>query len=209
MTFPRFFTNTAAALLLALSTALFLINLTGAPDLVLPRDPISGLSLRYLFWIIGGLAVLVAWFCLFSERPARTIPWVAWLATNFLIYRIALYFEGCHSLTGFLASVTYAFGLPAKAASVLVDMAFAYLLIGSSAALLYHWLRSSQTPLLHRSTTPSLHASTTPPLQPSNTPFLKTSCFFCKGHIEFPPHAIGEKIHCPHCKMDITLKEPT
>jgi hypothetical protein len=200
MTYQRFFTNTAAALLLAMATALFIINLSGPPHLVLPRDPISGLSLRYLFWIIDGLAVLIAWFCLFSERPARSVPWVAWFAANFLIYRIALCFEGCHSLTGFLASVTYAFGLPAKAASVLVDMTFAYLLIGSSTALLCHWLRSSSNPSLRHSNSPVLH--------PSNTPFLKTICFFCKGHIEFPPHAIGEKIHCPHCKMDITLKEP-
>jgi hypothetical protein len=36
---------------------------------------------------------------------------------------------------------------------------------------------------------------------------LKISCFFCKEHIEFPGHAIGEKLKCPHCKMDITLKE--
>jgi hypothetical protein len=36
---------------------------------------------------------------------------------------------------------------------------------------------------------------------------LKMTCFFCKEHIEFPSHALGEKIPCPHCKMDITLKE--
>ena len=111
-------------------------------------------STGYLFWIIGGLAALIACFCLFSERPTRLIPWVAWFAANFLIYRIALYFEGCHSLTGFLACVTYAFGLPAKAAGVLVDMAFAYLLIGSSAALLVRWLRSSKNPLIQQSINP-------------------------------------------------------
>jgi phage FluMu protein Com len=37
---------------------------------------------------------------------------------------------------------------------------------------------------------------------------LKMSCYFCKKHIEFPAYAIGVKIQCPHCKMDITLKEP-
>jgi hypothetical protein len=50
--------------------------------------------------------------------------------------------------------------------------------------------------------------SNNPSLHPSTTPFLKTVCYFCKGHVGFPAHAIGEKIHCPHCKMDITLKEP-
>ncbi|MGO9271447.1 MAG: hypothetical protein ACLQOO_14495 [Terriglobia bacterium] len=151
MTFPRFFTNTAAALLLALSTALFIINLSGPPDLILPRDPISGLSFRYLFWIFAVVAALLAFLCLFSDRPVRLLPWVAWLAFNFLVYRVGLYFDGCHSLAGFLSCVTYAFGLPPKAASLLLDLAFAYLLIGSCITLLCHWLRSSKTPLLHRS----------------------------------------------------------
>jgi uncharacterized paraquat-inducible protein A len=37
---------------------------------------------------------------------------------------------------------------------------------------------------------------------------IRTSCFFCGGHIEFPAHALGQKLQCPHCKRDITLKEP-
>jgi type II secretory pathway pseudopilin PulG len=41
-----------------------------------------------------------------------------------------------------------------------------------------------------------------------NYPSQKTVCFFCKGPIEFAAHAIGRGIPCPHCKMDITLKEP-
>jgi hypothetical protein len=215
-----------------MASTLFLINLTGPVHLVLPRDPISGIPLRYLFWILGAIAALIAFLCLFSERPARLIPWVAWLATNFLIYRIGLYVEGCHSLTGFLASATYTFGIPAKAASLLVDAAFGYLFIGSCAALLLHWRQSSNNPLLQQSINPSLklscpacgvhiefatedlgqkipcpHCRATVTLRKAD--LLKTVCFFCKGHIEFPPHAIGEKIHCPHCKMDITLKEPT
>ena len=39
--------------------------------------------------------------------------------TNFLLYRIGLYVDGCHSLTGFLACVTYAFGIPAIAAKAI------------------------------------------------------------------------------------------
>lgn len=37
---------------------------------------------------------------------------------------------------------------------------------------------------------------------------LKIACFCCKQHIEFPAHAIGQKIPCPPCNMGITLKEP-
>src|ERR1035437_4880545 len=147
----RIFTNSAAALLLAMASALFLINLTGPVHLVQPHDPIFAISLRYLFWIIGGIAVLAAWLCLFSERPALPTAWVAWLATNFLIYRIGLYWNGCHDLTGFLGSFSYAFGIPAKAANMMADLAFAYLLMGSCAALLWQWRRSSKNPSIHQS----------------------------------------------------------
>ena len=34
------------------------------------------------------------------------------------------------------------------------------------------------------------------------------SCANCGGNIEFPEYAIGHTIPCPHCKMDITLKDP-
>ena len=27
-------------------------------------------------------------------------------------------------------------------------------------------------------------------------------------HIEFPLHGLGQTIACPHCEMDVTLKEP-
>src|ERR1017187_6069665 len=118
----RFFTHSAAALLLATASALFVINLTGPVHLVQPHDPILGISLRYTFWIIGGIAVLVALVCLFSERPAQPTAWVAWLAANFLIYRIGLYWCGCHDLTGFLGSFSYAFAIPAKAANALANV---------------------------------------------------------------------------------------
>jgi len=227
----RIFTHSAAALLLAMASALFLINLTGPVHLVQPHDPIFAISLRHMFWIIGGIAVLAAWLCLFSERPAQPTAWVAWLATNFLIYRIGLYWNGCHDLTGFLGSFSYAFGIPAKAANMLADLVFAYLLIGSCAALFWQWRQSSKTPLLQHSSPPFLklscpscgvhiefatgdlgqkipcpHCRATVTLRKPD--LLKMVCFFCNGHIEFPPHAIGTKIPCPHCKMDITLKEP-
>jgi hypothetical protein len=148
----RFFTHSAAALLLATASALFLINLTGPVHLVQPHDPIFAISLRYMFWIIGGIAVLVALFCLFSERPAQPTAWVAWLAANFLLYRIGLYCDGCHDLTGFLGSFSYAFGIPAKTANTLANLVFAYLLIGSCAALLWQWRHSSKNPSIHHST---------------------------------------------------------
>ncbi len=45
---------------------------------------------------------------------------------------------------------------------------------------------------------------------PSNTNnYIKLSCRSCSGHIEFPIHALGQTIPCPHCAKTITLLKPT
>lgn len=35
--------------------------------------------------------------------------------------------------------------------------------------------------------------------------FLKCSCPYCEGHIEFPQESIGTEANCPHCGKTITL----
>jgi hypothetical protein len=45
-------------------------------------------------------------------------------------------------------------------------------------------------------------------LKPQTIESIKMSCFFCKEHIEFPSHATGQKIPCPHCAKTITLLNP-
>lgn len=35
--------------------------------------------------------------------------------------------------------------------------------------------------------------------------YLTCRCVTCSGKIEFPAHSIGEKIECPHCKLETTL----
>jgi predicted RNA-binding Zn-ribbon protein involved in translation (DUF1610 family) len=38
---------------------------------------------------------------------------------------------------------------------------------------------------------------------------LRMSCPSCQQHIEFPTHAVGQRIPCPHCDMGIILKDPS
>lgn len=217
------FLNSAGALLLALASALFLINLTSPHDLVQPRDPIFLMPFNELFWIIGNMAAVMALICFFSERPALPIFLLAWLAFYFWIYRIGLLANGCHDLTGFLGSFTDAFGVPAKAAGIMADAVFIYLL-GGSLIVLWAVRRLPPPVQFQRMSCPACGAHVKFAMEnlgqqlpcpqcktaitlrkPEN---LKMSCFFCHEHIEFPAHAIGEKLKCPHCNMDITLKEP-
>lgn len=39
----------------------------------------------------------------------------------------------------------------------------------------------------------------------SDSGYLKCSCSYCQGHIEFPAHAAGITVTCPHCGVETTL----
>src|ERR1700753_913105 len=95
------FTNSSGTILLALASALFIINLNSPTDYVSPRDPIFNMPLNELFWITGGTAIVIALFCFFSEKQILSIGLVAWATSNILVYQIGLYWNGYYSLTGF------------------------------------------------------------------------------------------------------------
>src|ERR1035441_634952 len=39
--------------------------------------------------------------------------------------------------------------------------------------------------------------------------YIKTLCPLCDGSIEFPAHAFGEMVNCPHCQVLIELGKPS
>ncbi|HTB84245.1 MAG TPA: hypothetical protein VK742_11370 [Candidatus Sulfotelmatobacter sp.] len=219
------FTNSAGALLLALASALFLINWTSPVDVVLPHDPIFQMPLSELFWIIGGITAVAGLICFFNERATISALMVLWLGFCFLVIRVGLWVAGCHGLAGYLGGFTYNFGVTANTTGVMADFVFIYLFIGGCIML---WLgRRLPAPVeFQKMSCPACGGHVKFPLrnlgQKIDCPHcratvalrnpeerLKSSCFFCQGHIEFPAHSIGTKMPCPHCKKDITLKEPT
>lgn len=217
------FKNSAGALLLASASALFLINWTNPPDYMPPHDPIFLMSLNKLFWILGGICLLVACLCFFSGPRTLPLLLLAWVAFNYLVCRIGLSLQGCHSLAGYLGGFAHAFSISAGATATMADVTFVYLLTGSCIAL--HLLRRLPPALqFQKMPCPSCGGRVKFPIenlgQKIDCPhckvpvslrkpeeLLKSSCFFCKEHIQFPAHALGRKIKCPHCKMEIGLRE--
>lgn len=129
------FLSSAGTLLLVLATALFLINCTSPIGLVTPHEPIFSISIRDLFWVVGGIFFLLALICLFAERPTLSISLLTLVTITFWNYRIGLLVNGCHNLKGFLGGFTFAFGISADIADMSFDMIFAFLLGGSCLAL--------------------------------------------------------------------------
>jgi len=217
--------------LLALALERFMVALSPARFLGLP-DPVLGIPLRLVALAVGGLESLVAWVCLFGQRPGVKTALIAWLTSNFLIYQIGVISCGCQqrwtgpgALTDPLhlrfgpASFGHGFVLPG------------FLLVASTVLLLLPWLaKAARATLLLRQAADQFKMSCPgcgthikfasqnlgqktqcPQCQTAITlrklDLLKMTCFFCHEHIQFPSHSIGEKISCPHCQMDITLKE--
>jgi hypothetical protein len=219
----QLFKDSAAAILLALASVLFIANWTSPPDWVWPLDPVINLPFRTLCWAVGGVAVVAALICLFADRPAFSLGLLAWLGLNAMMYLIGTYLQGWHGQSGLFESISHSFSLPPDLTNLLVSLLAVYLLAGSVGSLF--WLRrlGKLDEKLGKMPCPACgvhirfdrgntgQKTGCPQCQASITlrqpDLLKMSCFFCKEHIEFPAHAIGEKLKCPHCNQDITLKE--
>ncbi len=228
----RRFSNSASVLLLTFALALALCNVTNW-GLVPPHDPLLGLSLRTVFWILGGLFLAVALACLGAGAPFLRIFLVAWVAFGFEVYQLVLLFAPSRAMHGYFGYFSSVFNLPSQLIALFAQGAFLYLLAGGI-FLVFQLRRGEQQdealarqkasgemlkckchacggPILFSATNlgqqlPCPHCQANITLRKPDEK-LKISCFFCKEHIEFPAHAIGEKLKCPHCHKDITLKE--
>ena len=225
MKWTKFFICSSGMILLAAAVIRFFIAADHAPALALP-EPMLGFPLRNTVWLVGGFELVVALICLFGKRAGIQMCWLAWLATNFLVYQIGLFWMHCHPQASCIGSLTDPLHLSRGTSGLIVGILPFYLLLGSYSGVAWLWLQESRA----RETIATLKMSCPacgvhikfaranlgrqilcPQCQAGialrQPDLLKMSCFFCQEHIEFPTHAIGEKIACPHCRMDITLKE--
>ena len=225
MKWIRCFILSAGAILLAAALSRFLIAVGNAQVLALP-EPRLGVPLRYAVLAVGAFELLVALVCLFGKQAGLQLGWLAWLATNYLVYWIGLWAMHVHPQATCIGSFTDPLLLSRGTPGLITTVLPVYLLLGSYAAVGWLWWeqRKAKAARFLKMSCPSCglhirfddrnlgqkipcpHCQATITLRKPD--LLKMTCFFCQEHIEFPAHAIGEKIPCPHCNMDITLKEP-
>ncbi|HEY5298230.1 MAG TPA: hypothetical protein VIK59_09910 [Verrucomicrobiae bacterium] len=219
-TLIRIFIYSAGALLLAAASAVFMTNWANA-GFGTAHDPIFGITIRNVFWIVGGIELAVALVCLFGRPTSLQLTLVLWLSINLVVYRLGL----AGSFRGSIGNLSDVLGISPAMADGLLKIVVLYLLTGSFLSLLWLWMRKkfgAANGYLKTScvscgghinfSTQNLGQKIACPHCQKETilrkpDLLKMSCFFCQEHIEFPTHALGEKIKCPHCNNDITLKE--
>jgi hypothetical protein len=134
----RSFMVSAGTLLLATAAAK-LVSAGGNARILQDPDPILAISFRHLFWIVGVLELVIALICLFGNQPRLQAGLVAWLATSFAIYRLALYLAAYPKPCHCLGNLTDALHLSPELADTVMKVILAYLLIGSYAILFWFW----------------------------------------------------------------------
>ena len=136
----RLFLPSAGALLLMTGLAKA-FSAIGPARVLDVSDPVIGIPFRQLLLFVGLAELLAAFFCLFSDKRQLSLLAVAWLSTNFLVYRVGLWFIGWHHPCGCMGSLAAMLHLSDRAADNIMKGVLAYLLIGSYAILFQQWRR--------------------------------------------------------------------
>lgn len=129
----------SSAVILLLTAAAKFASSFGHDKILLEYDPVLGFQFRTLFWLVASVESGVAVTCFRSGRTWLSTGLVAWLATSFVAYRLAMWKIGYHKPCGCLGNLTGALHISPEAADTIMKVILAYLLVGSYAGLF--WLR--------------------------------------------------------------------
>jgi hypothetical protein len=127
----------SAGILLIITAAAKLISTAGSARILQQSDPIVSISFRTLLLIVSTLELITAFICLFSKRIGLQASLVAWLATNFVLYRCALWETGYKKPCSCLGNLTDALHIATQTADTTMKIILCYLLLGSFATLFY------------------------------------------------------------------------
>ena len=96
----------SAGVLLAVTGLAKALSAVGSARALEAADPLTGMPFRQLLLLVGLAELLIAFFCLFTERWRFSLLAVACISTDFLLYRLGLWFIGWHRPCGCMGSLT-------------------------------------------------------------------------------------------------------
>ena len=102
-------------------------------------DPIIGIKFGQLMLVVGVVEIVIALVCFFSKRQTLALGLVAWMSTNFVVYRLGLWWMHWHRPCNCLGNLTDALRISPQTADTIMKVLLAYLLIGSYALLIWRW----------------------------------------------------------------------
>ena len=121
----------SAAIILFIAAAAKLLSATGSAQALDASDSVLYLSHRHLFLLEGGLELVMSAFLLMSRNSKTQTALIAWLATNFLVYRLGLWWMGAPNLCNCLGNLDDYLPLSPRFINAVAYASLAWLLIGS------------------------------------------------------------------------------
>lgn len=109
-------------------------------------DPIFGIKFGQLMLAVGLAEIAIAVVCFFSKRQTLALGLVALISTDFLVYRLGLWWMNWHRPCNCLGNLTDALHISPQTADNIMKVVLAYLLIGSYGLLFLHWRCNRATP---------------------------------------------------------------
>jgi hypothetical protein len=128
----------SAAAILAIVGVAKAFSATGPARALDALDPLIGLPFRHLLLSVGLIELLVSFVCVSASRRAQALGAVAWLATNFVLYRIGLWCIDWHHPCGCMGSLAGVLHLSDTAADNIMKGLLVYLLLGSYGLLVWY-----------------------------------------------------------------------
>jgi hypothetical protein len=111
----------------------------GNSKLLAVVDPIIGIKFGQLMLAVGAAEIAIALVCFFSKRQTLALGLVAWMSTNFVLYRLGLWWMNWKSPCGCLGNLTDALHISPVVADNIMKVLLTYLLIGSYGLLMWQW----------------------------------------------------------------------
>ena len=102
-------------------------------------DPIIGIKFGQLMLVVGVAEIVIALVCFFSKRQTLVLGLVAWMSTNFVVYRVGLWWMDWKKPCSCLGNLTDALHISPQTADNIMKVLLAYLLIGSYGLLIWQW----------------------------------------------------------------------
>ena len=140
MTFPIGF-NLSAGVVLAITGIAKVWSSLGASKFLALVDPIIGIKFGQLMLTVGAAEIAIALICFLSKRQTLALGLVAWISTNFVVYRFGLWWIGWKKPCSCLGNLTDALHISPQTADNIMKVLLAYLLIGSYGLLLVRAIR--------------------------------------------------------------------
>lgn len=135
---------TTASLILILTGIAKLVSTRDANTLLGMTDPIFGMKFSALMVGVGILELAIALICLLGKWPGLALGLIAWLATDFVVYRLGLWWTAWKKPCGCVGNLTDALHLSPRLTDLLAKLLLAYLLVGSYGLLAWRWYHRKQ-----------------------------------------------------------------